>query len=251
MYNGDNIKINKSLSSPDISMRTVPDDDRSWAFKRKWDYKPENQNPRYDLLQFIGPDDIRANLKILDVGCNFGKTLKALKELYPSASLYGIEIEPKMIKASSKYGKIYSYDIENKIGFKDKFFDIIILGDILEHLRFPHIALNNLKEKLKDNGFVLASIPNVAHFTVIINLLNGRFFYGTNDIVSMDHIRFFTFYEILQMFEMCGFTKLAVNKNEFTYKGTEFEDKIAGLKELGFFTEHMDVYQFLIKAYKK
>jgi len=235
-----------------LNLETSSCDNDDWMFETHWEYKEGMQSPRYDLIQYFdqNADD---TFNVLDVGCNFGKTLKAVKELYPNANRYGIEIEDKLIEASKQYGDIRNYNIEDDDGIKfdKKFFDIIMLGDVLEHLHFPHKALRNLRDYLKDDGYVLASIPNIGHFTTVINLLNGRFYYGSKDIINIDHLRYFTFIEIIQMFDACGYGNISYNKNILDYKGTYAEPVVNKLAGMGFKTEHMDAYQFLIKAYKK
>ena len=54
-------------------------------------------------------------------------------------------------------------------------FDVITFGDVLEHLVSPGTVLSRCRHLLSDRGFVLISVPNVAHYTVRLRLLRGRF----------------------------------------------------------------------------
>ena len=54
-------------------------------------------------------------------------------------------------------------------------FDYIIFGDVLEHLHDPMAALAYCKDFLKEEGRIIANIPNVMHISVIEELLKGNF----------------------------------------------------------------------------
>jgi len=71
-------------------------------------------------------------------------------------------------------------------------FDVIVYGDILEHLRNPMEVFTGFNRSLKPGGRVIVSVPNVANLWVRLNLLFGRFQYGDRGILDRTHLRFFT-----------------------------------------------------------
>jgi SAM-dependent methyltransferase len=71
-------------------------------------------------------------------------------------------------------------------------FDVIVAGDILEHLPRPEVLLGSLKPLLKPGGVLLLSLPNVANVTVRLGLLLGRFTYAPRGILDRTHLRFYT-----------------------------------------------------------
>ena len=71
-------------------------------------------------------------------------------------------------------------------------FDAIVYGDVLEHLSDPLAALVALNRALAADGLVIASVPNVAHLWVRLQLLAGRFEYADRGILDRTHLRFFT-----------------------------------------------------------
>jgi 2-polyprenyl-3-methyl-5-hydroxy-6-metoxy-1,4-benzoquinol methylase len=71
-------------------------------------------------------------------------------------------------------------------------FDVIVYGDILEHLRNPMEVFRGFNRYLRPNGRVIVSLPNVAHAWVRLNLLVGRFQYANRGILDRTHLRFFT-----------------------------------------------------------
>jgi 2-polyprenyl-3-methyl-5-hydroxy-6-metoxy-1,4-benzoquinol methylase len=71
-------------------------------------------------------------------------------------------------------------------------FDVIIYGDILEHLRNPMEVFTGFNRSLRPRGLVIVSVPNVAHLWVRLNMLLGRFGYADRGILDRTHLRFFT-----------------------------------------------------------
>ena len=71
-------------------------------------------------------------------------------------------------------------------------FDMIVYGDILEHLRNPLEVFKGFNRYLSRNGKVIVSVPNFAHLWVRLNLLLGRFDYSDRGILDRTHLRFFT-----------------------------------------------------------
>jgi 2-polyprenyl-3-methyl-5-hydroxy-6-metoxy-1,4-benzoquinol methylase len=71
-------------------------------------------------------------------------------------------------------------------------FDTILCLDILEHLVDPWTMVGRLHGLLKPGGCIVASIPNVRHYSVLLPLLAGRWDYQDAEILDRTHLRFFT-----------------------------------------------------------
>jgi len=71
-------------------------------------------------------------------------------------------------------------------------FDVIVYGDILEHLRNPMEVFKGFNRSLRPNGRVIVSVPNFVHLWVRLSLLFGRFEYMDRGILDRTHLRFFT-----------------------------------------------------------
>jgi len=56
-------------------------------------------------------------------------------------------------------------------------FDVVLLGDVLEHLVHPEQVLRRLRPMLKQDGYAVISLPNVVHWLTRLKLLSGRFDY--------------------------------------------------------------------------
>lgn len=146
------------------------------------------------------------SINILEIGCDCGATLLEIKNRYPNANVYGSELNEKAAQIASHFATVTVNNIEDaNLPYDDSMFDYIILGDVLEHLHDPQKTLQYCKTLLKDNGCIIASIPNLMHISVMEDLLKGYFTYTETGLLDKTHIHFFTYYEIVRMFQTCGY----------------------------------------------
>lgn len=144
---------------------------------------------------------------ILDVGCASGRLGAALKKRQDCV-VVGVEYEPEIAnEARYLLDDVIVGDIEEKVGtLPSDYFDCIVLADVLEHLRSPEAVLQKLSRTLKDTGTIVASIPNVRHWSVLRPLLEGDWNYEDAGILDRTHLRFFTRKSIQKLFADCGYT---------------------------------------------
>lgn len=138
---------------------------------------------------------------VLEIGCDCGATLLEIKNRYPNCKIYGTDISLPAIRIAEQFSHAAVNNIEDcNIPFSDTF-DYILFGDVLEHLRDPESALKYCKSILNENGKIIANIPNLMHISVIEQLLNGNFTYSEKGLLDKTHIHFFTYNEIIRLFE--------------------------------------------------
>jgi 2-polyprenyl-3-methyl-5-hydroxy-6-metoxy-1,4-benzoquinol methylase len=144
--------------------------------------------------------------KVLDVGCssgNFGEVIIAKK----NTIVDGVEMDSKDATiAKKKLRKVYNLNIEtDDISSLDPDYDVIYLGDVIEHLVHPSMALERLKNNLNKEGAVVFSIPNMAHISVRLMLLAGTFKYGNTGLLDRTHLRYYDRSEIERVFHEAGY----------------------------------------------
>jgi len=149
---------------------------------------------------------IKYNSIILDVGCGSGAIAQML--IQKGCKVYGIDIsEDAVRKAMERMTEVVIGDVESmeRLPWEDEFFDIIILADVLEHLKDPLKVLVKLKSYLKDDGIFLISLPNIAFWRIRLALLFGRFNYSPDGgIMDESHLRFFTFGSAKKLINRAG-----------------------------------------------
>jgi GT2 family glycosyltransferase/2-polyprenyl-3-methyl-5-hydroxy-6-metoxy-1,4-benzoquinol methylase/tetratricopeptide (TPR) repeat protein len=150
------------------------------------------------------PADAR---RVLDVGCG-GGALGALLKQRPGVEVTGLEGDERAAAlARTRLDRVITVDLDamNEPPLPKGYFDCIIFADVLEHLSDPEQVLTGLLPYLHERGTIVASIPNVRHQDVVLDLLvNGRWQYQPAGILDATHLRFFTLHEIAAMFDRLG-----------------------------------------------
>jgi len=162
-------------------------------------------------LRVLVPVDAQ---RILDVGCGAGELGRLLKAERPGVTVAGIELERTVAAvASAVLDRVICGDAEDiEIPFQPGDFDCVIFADVLEHMRNPVDTIRRYTSLLRPGGSVVASVPNIAHLSVILNLLRHRWFYSERGLLDKGHVRFFTRSSVLELFESLGFRKITLER---------------------------------------
>lgn len=219
----------------------------------KYETEPEltsENNSHTMIVELVGHDKT-----VLDVGAATGYVAELLSER--GCKVTGIEVDPDAARKAEEHckriitGDIEGLDLKAELG--EASFDVIVFGDVLEHLREPLEVLKRFKPFLSPEGYVVASIPNVAHGSVRLALLQGRFQYQSLGLMDDTHLRFFTRETVEQMFTDAGFVITQLNRTRLGVFNTEVEvdrDLVPRgvIKEIQNSPE-AQTYQFVFKAY--
>ncbi len=145
--------------------------------------------PRPDLQAWVPTEAQR----ILDVGCAtgaFGAALQARQQCH----VVGIELNPELAAlAAQQLALVLRQSVEDlpDAAFTEEF-DCIVCGDVLEHLRDPWAVVGKLARWLKPHGRLIATVPNVGHWSIAADLLRGRWDLVPFSLLCWGHLRFFT-----------------------------------------------------------
>jgi SAM-dependent methyltransferase len=158
-----------------------------------------------DLLRFMPPD---ARV-VLEVGCGSGSLAEAYRRINPDVRYLGIEISPQAAREAGESGRIdhvFAGDvavvepIDLRLSEIDPEVDCLVFGDVLEHMVDPWTVLARLGRWVREGGQVLACIPNVQHYSVLLNLLRGKWQYQDEGLLDRTHLRFFTLEGLRELF---------------------------------------------------
>lgn len=180
-------------------------------------------SPRTDLANLV-PSQAG---KVLDIGCAKGGYGRTLKNMRPGIYLVGIELYPELAPhAEQWYDRVITGTIE-EIDIVDDF-DVINMGDILEHLQNPWDSLAEMHSLLKPGGFLVGSVPNIGHWTIVRSLLEGNFEYIPFGLLCVGHLRFFTEKTLIDSLQDAGFALDILEKEKIppTPKGIGFIDEM-------------------------
>lgn len=224
-------------------------------FKEKWGFNIiYYSSARDEIISLIKNIPSTKEINVLEIGCGAGATLARIKYLWPNAKTYGVEIVEDVAKLASNYSDIICGDIESlNLPYENEFFDIIICGDVLEHLRTPEETLRKLYYLLKSGGNLLASIPNVMHSSVLYPLLNGNWDYQDSGILDRTHLKFFTKKSICEMFDNVNLKieSLYITESTENYpeSNPEMMEKLRNIMSEEAFAQ-IFAYQYLVKSCK-
>ena len=148
------------------------------------------------------------NKKVLEAGPATGYITESLRAR--GCQVTAIERDPKAAELAARFcdrmlvGDIEEIDLAST--FAGDQFDVVMFGDVLEHLVNPDAVLEKVRPLLRAGGYVVASIPNIAHASVRLMLLDGRFTYTDKGLLDHTHLRFFTKASIETLFKEAGYS---------------------------------------------
>lgn len=149
----------------------------------------------------------KKNSKILEFGCNTGFCSSVLAER--GCDVTGVDIDPEAADLARKYcRKVIIADVEND-NFEGQLmndkFDHVILGGFIEHLKAPDKFLLRAGRFLKESGSIILYVPNIAHWSVRMELLKGCFDYQATGLLDNTHLIHFTKKTLFNMIDKCGY----------------------------------------------
>jgi methionine biosynthesis protein MetW len=137
---------------------------------------------------------IRPGTRVLEFGCATGRMSELLRA--QGSSVTGIEIDPACARLARQFADaVHEIDLDVERASQrlaGERFDVLVFGDVLEHLRDPETVLRDALKLLTPGGEVVVSIPNMAHADVRLSLLEGQVTYGDCGLLDRTHLRWFT-----------------------------------------------------------
>ena len=129
----------------------------------------------------------------------------------------GLESDDTAVAAArARLSEVYQSDIESDAStgpLKGQRFDLLVLGDVLEHMRDPEAVLRRFLPFLEDEGHVIISLPNVTAWTVRLQMLAGHWRYADRGILDRTHLRFFDREGAAELARSVGLEVLRVETN--------------------------------------
>ena len=214
------------------------------------DVDPSVRNSSQTIeLEMVGPDK-----DVLDVGCATGYLAAALGK--QGCRVSGIELDAEAAEEARPHlvslvvGDIAETDFVAEFG--EGTFDAVVFGDVLEHLVEPRKVLASALPLLRPGGSVIISVPNVAHGSLRLALLEGRWNYTPVGLLDSTHVSFFTRATLAAMLADAG---LQVDEARATILDplqteVEVDDEALPRGIVQWVREQRDamVYQFVVRA---
>jgi SAM-dependent methyltransferase len=143
-------------------------------------YGEHNRLERGAGFVFAGPQRIELfrryvggpRKRVLDLGCRDG----ALTQAYAGENdVVGVDADREALAEASKLGIETRWaDLDEPLPFEDESFDVVVAGELLEHLRDPRRLAAEARRVLRPGGTFVASVPNAFRLKNRLRFLLGR-----------------------------------------------------------------------------
>lgn len=204
---------------------------RAGCFHQFTDYYGE---ARADLLPYLPA----AAGDVLEVGCGRGHTGKLIQDRL-GCRVTGVEKHPEIAADASRnlwrviVGDVLSVDLDGR-------YDAVVASELFEHLSDPDTFLLKMKPLLKPEAPIVLSVPNVGHYSVVEDLLAGRWDYVPTGLLCYTHLRFFTRRTLVDWMSRLGFRCTVVAQTtdlpeRFRQVPSTFECDLESLRTKGFY----------------
>ena len=143
-------------------------------------YAQHNRTERGRGFIFAGPE--RETLfrryvggpgrRVLDLGCRDG----ALTQAYVGGNeVVGVDADREALAEAERLGiETHWADLDQPLDFPDAGFDVVVAGELLEHLRDPERLVAEIRRVLRPGGTFVASVPNAYRLKGRLRFLAGR-----------------------------------------------------------------------------
>ncbi|SFS66623.1 glycosyltransferase [Marininema halotolerans] len=215
------------------------------VFEQKWGVDPSIlfhvKTESLDWLNLTGKGEQR----VLDLRCGSGATLLTIKHHLPSVSCFGVEPHRDAAKAATHVGNVMNQEVDAPIPWPKEYFDTILLGDSLGHVENPAEWLQRMKHHLKRGGIMAATLPNLCHYGVLSQLLQGLWVEGPRHR--------FTLQSLHTLFQSQGLEKVMIRGLTLPQSSEEEEqwiDRLATLTSPAMKEQYL-CFQYQVRAVRE
>jgi 2-polyprenyl-3-methyl-5-hydroxy-6-metoxy-1,4-benzoquinol methylase len=192
-------------------------------------------------------DAVGSGRRVLDVGCSSGYLARPLAER--GNTIVGIELDPDAAREAEAFcERVLVGDVEAmELPLDERSFDVVLLGDVIEHLRDPRAALARLRPLLRPGGRLVLSTPNVANWALRLSLLAGRWRYTDRGILDRTHTHLFTRPTLRETLERAGYV---VDRIDFSAPAPGGSDALdAAVRRVAALRPTLFAYQWVAVAH--
>jgi methionine biosynthesis protein MetW len=125
--------------------------------------------------------------RVLDVGCATGYLGAELRRRN-GCTVHGLDVDAGAVEVARARGvDAEQLDLERE-SFNAEGFDVVVFGDVLEHLRDPCRVLS----RAHPAPTAIVSLPNIGHWTARVQHMRGRWPQEDSGLFDRTHLHFYT-----------------------------------------------------------
>lgn len=145
--------------------------------------------------------------RVLDAGCLGGKVSRLILE--QNNEVFGVEVNPSAAAVARQRGiQVQTANIEDGLPYADSFFDVVMAGELLEHLYDTKYFFQESHRVLGNGGILLFTTPNLNSWENRIQVIKGGYL-SMAGAYPEDHfgesVRVFNLTKLREICEQTGF----------------------------------------------
>lgn len=135
-----------------------------------------NHKNIFSLLEF------NPHAVVLDVGCDDGKLTLQFAQKIGTKNIYGVDVVKNKLTIAKKRGiKTFIADLNEKLPFENNFFDVITGNQVIEHIAYLDVFMEELYRILKPGGYIIISTENASSWcNIFASIMGWQIFSLTN-----------------------------------------------------------------------
>ena len=211
------------------------------------DYSGYFESDRAEVIPHL-PEGIKC---LLDIGGGAGYFAAAAKKALQLEEVHVFEQNPLAAEAARlRVDKVWEGNFLQTNQQSLPSFDCITALDIIEHVESTEAILSVIASLLRPGGTLVASLPNLGHWSVLVDLLEGCWDYAPSGISSRSHLRFFSRSTICDLFDHSDWQLASITPSAYPMPEL-LRQRISPLGDacsLRLDIESLDAYQFIIQV---
>jgi SAM-dependent methyltransferase len=178
-------------------------------------YERHQKNGKYDYL--YGGND-RKNFfakavgqgeTVIEIGCRAGNLTQ---HYHTGNQVTGVDVDRNALQLFQERlgAPAHWVDVDTEpLPFPDGAFTVAVFSEVMEHLRFPQVALREIARVLKPGGRMIGSVPNAFRLRNRLRFLAGKPFevdpsHFRSYSASLLHKELATFFERIEIHPLSG-----------------------------------------------
>ena len=146
--------------------------------------------------------------RMIDIGCGSGEAGLYFSNRF--REVHGMDISSVAIRVAKQRGLLAcQIDLNTQpLFYSDRFFDLVLCLDVIEHIFDPYHLLCEIRRVLKPKGIFVLSYPNIGFLSYRLHLLTGTFPATSGDTFPYDggHLHYWTLSDMRRLLKQYGFS---------------------------------------------
>lgn len=175
--------------------------------------KLDFDSPEQNNIDRIQLEMVPESSRILEIGCATGHLAEFLINV-KKCTVTGVESDPDQAAVARQRGlemitghvddSAVQAELDSRLA-AGRHFDVVFMSQVIEHIAEPEAVLLKIRDWLAEDGILIISTCNIAHWKCRFRLLLGKWEYEDYGVFDRGHLRFFTMQSFAVMLDKCGY----------------------------------------------